>query len=162
VKNEKPSNITQNNDVNKTVKVKQTAPIKQETKTPQEVADHLVKLALSVPNVKKATAVVIGNYAVVGIDVDANLDRPRVGTIKYTVAEALREDPLGAKALVTADPDLVQRLKELNEDIKRGRPIAGLAEELADIVGRIIPQVPKDVRPKEELNTKENPTQNFR
>jgi YhcN/YlaJ family sporulation lipoprotein len=111
-------------------------------------ADHLVQLATRVKGVKGATAVVVNKVAVVGIDVDDKLERSRVGTIKYSVAESLKEDPLGATALVTADPDLVQRIREMNEDIRKGRPIAGIAEELADITGRIIPQSPLDIHPK--------------
>lgn len=108
----------------------------------------MASIAIRVPQVNDATAVVFGKYAIVGIDVDATLDRSRVGTIKYSVAEALKEDPQGANALVTSDPDIMQRLREINEDIKRGRPIKGFAEELSDIVGRIIPQVPRGVQKK--------------
>ncbi|HLR41015.1 MAG TPA: YhcN/YlaJ family sporulation lipoprotein, partial [Virgibacillus sp.] len=60
-----------------------------------QLADHLANVAGDVPNVKDATAVVAGPYAVVGIDVDKDLDRSRVGTIKYSVTEALQHDPYG-------------------------------------------------------------------
>lgn len=113
-------------------------------------ADHLAQLATRVKGVEKATAVVVNKIAVVGISVDEKLERSRVGTIKYSVAESLKEDPLGATAFVTADPDLVQRVREMNEDIRNGRPIAGIVEELADITGRLIPQTPTDIRPKQQ------------
>src|SRR5699024_11699221 len=61
-------------------------------------ADHLANVAGDVPNVKDATAVVAGPYAVVGIDVDKDLDRSRVGTIKYSVTEALQHDPYGKRS----------------------------------------------------------------
>lgn len=44
----------------------------------QEVAERLVKLATRVEQVNDATAVVVGRWAVVGIDLDATLDRARV------------------------------------------------------------------------------------
>jgi YhcN/YlaJ family sporulation lipoprotein len=116
-----------------------------------ERAERLVNIATKVPQVNDATAIVMGNVAIIGIDVNAKLDRPRVGTIKYTVAEALKKDPQGANALVTSDPDIVQRLREMNQDIQNGRPLAGFAEELADIAGRIIPQLPNDVEDKKEI-----------
>jgi YhcN/YlaJ family sporulation lipoprotein len=140
----------------RTQRVQQTAPTPRYNQSPQAKAERLVQIASRVKNVKDATAVVIGRWAVVGIDVNAHLDRPEVGVIKYTVAEALKEDPQGATALVTADPDIVQRLREMNADIRRGRPITGLVQELADIVGRIIPQAPQDVEKKEEPPTKQN------
>lgn len=110
--------------------------------TDEERADYLASLASSAPNVNDAVAIVIGNFAVVGIDIDGDVERGKVGTIKYSVTESLRHDPLGAGAIVIADPDLNARLKEVQEDFKAGRPIRGILNELADIVGRIMPEVP--------------------
>lgn len=141
---------------NQTQRVKQTAPRDGKNQSAQATAQRLVRLARQVPQVKGATAVVIGKTAVVGIDVDQSLDRTRVGTIKYSVAEALKEDPQGATAVITADVDIVQRLREMNTDIRNGRPVAGFAEELADIVGRIMPQLPRDVQDQEQPDTRTN------
>ncbi|MCJ7843269.1 YhcN/YlaJ family sporulation lipoprotein [Lederbergia sp. NSJ-179] len=115
---------------------------RQRNATDEERANHLADLAASVPDVHNATAVVVGNLAVVGIDVDQNLERSKVGTIKYSVLESLRHDPQGAGAIVIADPDLNARLREVGDDARAGKPIQGVMNELADIVGRIIPDVP--------------------
>ena len=139
-----------------TQRVQQTAPTPQYNQSSQATAQRLVQLASRVKNVNSATAVVLGKYAVVGIDVKATLDRPEVGVIKYSVAEALKEDPQGATAIVTADPDIVQRLREMSTQMKQGRPVAGIMNELADIVGRIIPQLPQDVKRREQPNTQQN------
>ncbi|MBH5316923.1 YhcN/YlaJ family sporulation lipoprotein [Paenibacillus sp. GSMTC-2017] len=112
-----------------------------------QVEVHLEELAKGIEGVKNAHCVIVGNTAVVGIDVDGSLDRSRVGIIKYSVAEAFRNDPYGIDALVTADIDIASRLNEIGTDIKNGRPISGFAEELADIMGRLIPQIPRDVMP---------------
>ena len=85
--------------------------------------------------------------SIVGIDVDERMERAEVGTVKYAVAEAFRKDPYGVDALVTADMDLRQRLREIRADIQGGRPIAGFAEEMADIVGRLVPQIPRNIVP---------------
>lgn len=132
----------QSTNKTETQRVQQTAPEPAKPQNPKATADRLASLASDIPRVQGATAIVFGKVAIVGINVDAKLDRARVGTIKYSVAEALREDPQGARALVTADPDIVQRLREMNEDIRRGRPVSGFAEELADIAGRLVPQAP--------------------
>ncbi|MEK3882529.1 YhcN/YlaJ family sporulation lipoprotein [Paenibacillus sp. PL2-23] len=110
-----------------------------------EVEAHLEELAKGIQGVDNAHCVVIGNTAIVGIDVDGNLERSRVGTIKYSVAEAFRKDPYGIDAFVTADIDINNRLREIGEDLRQGRPIAGFAEELADIMGRLVPQMPRDI-----------------
>lgn len=128
----------------------------QETAPQQEILDnvslasHLKSIAESVPDVNQANVVVVGQTAIVGIDVDSNLERSKVGTLKYSVAEALRKDPYGAGAIVTADMDINARLKEIATDIQNGQPVSGFLNELSDIVGRIMPQVPADLMPREE------------
>ena len=136
-----------NDAANPQVKVQQTLPAPQPNADPREVAAHLETIAESVPRVQAARCVVFGNTAIVGIDVDPALERAEVGTVKYSVAEALRKDPYGVHAFVTADMDLAGRIAEIRDDIRQGRPIAGFAEELADIIGRIVPQIPKDLTP---------------
>jgi YhcN/YlaJ family sporulation lipoprotein len=112
-----------------------------------QVATHLERLATSIPNVQDAHCVVFGKTAIVGIDVPANLPRANVDNTKYSVAEALRKDPLGANAIVTADMDLDQSLKNIRQQVTNGRPVAGFADELGRIIGRIMPQLPRDTVP---------------
>lgn len=111
--------------------------------------DHFEQLAKRVPGVNGAHCVVMNKVAVVGLDVDGSLGRSRVGSIKYSVAEAIRKDPRGVRALVTADMDLSSRLAELSRHVSKGHPISGFSSELADIIGRIMPQLPEDTKPKQ-------------
>ncbi|OAT73497.1 YhcN/YlaJ family sporulation lipoprotein [Parageobacillus thermoglucosidasius] len=127
------------------VRVKNTADEKTADKSGQEIAHRLASLAKRVPNVNDATALVVGKYAIVGIDVDANIDASRVGTIKYSVAETLQKDPYGANAIIIADPDLYTRLKNIVNQVDNGRPVQALMNEIADIVGRVMPEVPSDL-----------------
>lgn len=138
---------SQTTDSNRQVQVKQTAPQKKEIQDPRAVANRLEQIAVSVPNVESANCVVFGNTAVVGINVPPAMDRAKVGTIKLSVAEALKKDPYGVDALVTADMDLNQRLWNIRQQAMNGRPINGFAEEMAAIIGRIVPQMPRDVNP---------------
>lgn len=126
--------------------VPQTQPQRTTRKSSRDLAKHLSNLAKREPHVRKATAISLGNYSIVGIDVDPKLERDRVGTVKYSVAQALKKDPRGSNALVTADVDLVQRIREMSHDIAKGKPLKGITEELADIAGRIAPQ-PSRVTP---------------
>lgn len=131
-------------------------------KTGQEISKHLVRLASSMPSVNDATAVVLGRYAIVGIDVDKNLDRSEVGSIKYSVAESLKNDPHGARAVVVADPDINARLKEIYADIQNGKPVQGILNELADISGRLIPEIPADmIEPTPANHSTEKPKQSL-
>jgi YhcN/YlaJ family sporulation lipoprotein len=124
----------------------------------EDVSVRLERLAESIEQVNDANVVVVGKTAIVGIDVDGNLDRSRVDVLKFTVAEALKKDPYGANAVVTADLDINARLKEIAADIRNGHPLAGFMNELGDMIGRIMPQLPSDLLPREEQppNTSED------
>ncbi len=152
--NEPPADKASPKDTPQTVRVKQTAPEQRKNQSAQAVANRLVQIAKNVPNVKDASAIVLGPYTIVGINLDPTLDRGRTGTIKYTVAQALHEDPQGAHAFVTADPDLVQRVRELNEDLQNGKPVKGIMDELAEIAARIVPQPSRETEKKERKPTR--------
>lgn len=108
----------------------------------KEIANHLADIASSVPSVNKSTAVVAGPYAVVGIDVDKDLDRTRVGTIKNSVNEALHDDAYGKTAVVIADGDIMERLTQMRDKMEQGQPVRGIVDELSAIVGRYMPNFP--------------------
>ncbi|MDQ0217216.1 YhcN/YlaJ family sporulation lipoprotein [Peribacillus cavernae] len=138
-------NASEKQNNNKNVAQVKNSTIEENNKqSSQQIARRLVDLAVQVPHVNDATAAVLGDYAVVGIDVDANVERSEVGTIKYAVGEALKNDPYGADAAIVADPDMNARIREVSQDIQNGQPVRGILNELSDITGRIIPDVPGD------------------
>lgn len=110
----------------------------------EDIAKHLANIAHDVPNVNDSVAIVAGPYAVVGIDVDKDLDKSRVGTIKYSVSEALQHDRYGKTAVVIADVDMMERIRLMKEKVQEGYPVQGVVDELAAIVGRVIPDMPID------------------
>lgn len=130
------------NDDEQLIHVKNASPTEKEQLTNNEIAVHLSNIAGQIQDVNDAASIVVGPYAVVGIDIAQDLDRQRVGTIKYSVAEALRNDPYGKTAVVIADGDLLERFRQMSIDIQNGRPIHGVVEELAEIVNRYMPDVP--------------------
>ncbi|MEW9677853.1 YhcN/YlaJ family sporulation lipoprotein [Lentibacillus sp. L22] len=141
---------------NQLTHVKNSQPVENDNLTNSEIADHLADIANTVPNVNSASAVVAGPYAVVGIDVDKDLDRSRVGTIKYTVTEGLRHDPYGKTAVVVADADITERLRNMSNKIGQGHPVNGVVDELSAIVGRYMPDFPVDEdQPQEPDQNKE-------
>ncbi|WP_261133848.1 YhcN/YlaJ family sporulation lipoprotein [Bacillus sp. Marseille-Q3570] len=141
----------------KRVQVKQSVEYnKDERKSSRQISKRLVDIATREPDVKDATAVVLGKYAVVGIDVADHIDRSRVGSIKYSVAEALQHDPYGANAVITADPDIYARLQEMGKQISAGQPVGGLLEELAAITGRLMPEIPGQINKKEPDPVRKN------
>ncbi|KIQ93288.1 sporulation lipoprotein, YhcN/YlaJ family [Anoxybacillus thermarum] len=150
----------QPNNRDSLVHVKNTTNERIVNKSGQQIARHLAHLASSVPNVNDATVLVVGKYALVGIDVNAKLDPSRVGTVKYSVVESLQKDPYGANAIVIADADLNARLKAIQKQVENGKPIQGFMDELAAIVGRVMPEIPSDfLQTKNPRSTRQNDDQ---
>ncbi|PYZ93282.1 hypothetical protein CR194_08800 [Salipaludibacillus keqinensis] len=133
-----------NGNSSNTIEGQTTDGSRQELQSFNEVADHLAELAVRVPEVNHATAVVLGPYGIVGINVDGDLDQSHVGSIKYQVAETLADDPYGANAAITADPDVVNRIADMQREVRDGQPLDAIADEFAAIFGRILPVVPTD------------------
>src|SRR5699024_3090938 len=144
------------NDNDRITQVKNSSPDNKQNLTNTEVASHLATVASRVPNVNDAAAVIAGPYAVVGIDIDEDVDSSRAGSIKYSVTESLQHDPYGKTAVVVADADITERLRKMGNKIKQGHPVQGIVDELSDIVGRYMPEVPvKENRPSEPDQNKE-------
>ncbi|MFC0274683.1 YhcN/YlaJ family sporulation lipoprotein [Metabacillus herbersteinensis] len=129
----------------KPINVKNSVEDPVDKETGQQISKHLVDIATRIPGVNDATAVVLGKYAVVGIDIDSKLDRNKAESIKYSVAESLKHDPHGANSVIIADADTNERLREMAREIEDGRPVLGILDELAAIVGRVIPEIPADI-----------------
>jgi YhcN/YlaJ family sporulation lipoprotein len=148
------------NQGHQVTEVKNTTIPQVNRETGQQIAARLCDLAVKAPHVNDATAVVLGKYAIVGIDIDKDIERSQVGTIKYSVGEILKNDPYGAYATIVADPDINERIREMASDIRNGHPIRGILNELSDITGRIIPEVPGDPLKQSPTKTIDNQKQN--
>lgn len=141
---------------NRILQVEQTENNPNEEQSNNEIANHLAEVANSVPDVNQASAIVAGPYTVVAIDVNEDIDRTRVGSIKYAVSEALYHDPYGKTAVVVADGDLMARLNGMGDKMQQGYPVQGIVEELTAIVGRYMPEFPvNDDQPIEPDTNKE-------
>ena len=133
---------SQANNDNQPIQVKNSDPRNVEALDNQEKAQHLANLASDVPEVNGATAIMTNRGALIAIDVDKDLDRSTVGSIKYTVLEAVHHDPHGKNAIIVADGDVFERLSNIMDEVNNGQPLAGFANELSNLVGRWIPEFP--------------------
>ncbi len=140
--NEEPLANEDQEQSDRIIQVRDSDPVEQRELTNGEIADHLANVASEVPEVNDAASVVAGPYTVVGIDVDGELDRSRVGTVKYSVQEALYHDPYGKTAVVVADADVTERIRGMADKLRQGHPVRGVVDEIAAIVGRYMPEFP--------------------
>ncbi|SER06920.1 YhcN/YlaJ family sporulation lipoprotein [Piscibacillus halophilus] len=123
--------------------------------TNQEAAQRLAKIATQVPNVNDARVLVFGSYTIIGLDIDEDLDRSRVGSVKYSVSEAVKHDPFGHYALIVADGDIMKRIRNMNQMIRRGEPADKVLDEISNVFGRYLPETPT----KENQPTQDDPSQ---
>lgn len=134
-----------NNDLNTDTEVEQLSDSEIEQSnnhSNQEAAKRLAHLATQVPNVNDARVLVFGTYTIIGIDVDKDLDRSRVGSVKYSVTEAVKHDPFGHYAFVVADGDIMERIRNMNQMVRQGEPADKVLDEISNIVGRYLPETP--------------------
>lgn len=112
--------------------------------TPAEarrMADRAAREAAKVPGVRRATVVISGKTAFVGLDLKANVEKTRTTAIKNEVVRRVKTaEPGIATVNVTSDPDLVARLRRIADGVKKGKPVSNFASELAEISRRIAPR----------------------
>lgn len=125
-------------------------------KSNEKIASHLADIAANVPGVEQSLAIIVGPYALVGIKIDEDLDSSRVGTIKYSVTEALRSDPYGKTAVVVANPDIINRIQSIAEKVSQGHPIDAVIDEISALISRTMPQFPTRQRPVDNIENKGN------
>src|SRR5699024_1156664 len=121
---------------NKQREVEQSSYEPDQIMNTKQIANHLTKIAKDVPQVHDAASVVAGPYAVVAIDIEKEVERQETGRIKITVLEAMEHDPYGRSAVVIADADMFERLKEMKNAIQEGASVQGITDELGNIVSR--------------------------
>ncbi|WP_058306986.1 YhcN/YlaJ family sporulation lipoprotein [Gracilibacillus massiliensis] len=134
------------------VQVKNSDPSAPDDADNQEKAQYLANLASKVPNVNDASALITNRGVIVSVDVNEDLDRTHVGSIKYSVLEALEHDPFGRKAIIVADADLHKRIQGMGNKIQDGHPIEAITEELANITGRWMPELPLNEKQSDKID----------
>ncbi len=106
-----------------------------------KLATKLAGDAKKVPGVKKATVVLSGNMAYVGLDLQAGVEAGKTNTIKKDVADRVKKaDKRLTSVYVSTNPDLVTRIKKVAEGVKKGKPISSLDREISEIGRRIVPK----------------------
>ncbi|WP_418790967.1 YhcN/YlaJ family sporulation lipoprotein [Phosphitispora sp. TUW77] len=106
----------------------------------KDLAADINKIAMSVQGVEKSYSVVVGNVALIGIDIDKDQQEPGISNIKNRVAEKAEADARIVRAYVSSDPDTTARIKELADNVRKGRPVTEDLDEIGEIIQRLTPQ----------------------
>lgn len=109
------------------------------TQKAQDIANVVTRL----PGVERAAVLLIGHTALVGVDLRSDISGSKIDTLKFSVKEAVQHSGSGAgyRAVVSADVDTVTRIKKMANGVKQGKPVSSFADEIADILSRLLPEV---------------------
>lgn len=101
-------------------------------------AEHAERVAEQVNGVDDAWVAVIDGTAYIGLEMGEGIDGVRAEQIEKAVAEQVtsRVDKID-QALVSSDPAIVGRLREISRDMAIGRPASAYREELQDLGSRM-------------------------
>lgn len=115
------------------------------------LADRVATIAKQVGGVKSATVVVsrstgtsmttgTGYTAMVGIELSSNTKGSTAEMVKKQVGSRVKsKEKQITKVLVTTDPNMITRLKDIAAGVIKGRPISGFAKEIDELARRITP-----------------------
>ncbi|MDI6632265.1 MAG: YhcN/YlaJ family sporulation lipoprotein [Bacillota bacterium] len=115
-------------------------PLPTDPRELSRVAGRLAGEAARVPGVNKATVVIVGSTAYVGINLNADVERGETTRIRQRVADRVRKtEPRLRRVMVTADADTFTRIKRVQDGIARGKPVSAFTREIQEINRRMTP-----------------------
>ena len=106
------------------------------------MADEAVELAEQVEGVDTAYAVVTGpSTLMVGLVLAQGIGEEEASRIEEQVADELPRRLEGVEeVVVTSNPDLVERIREIGRGVREGRPVSEFADEVDEIMDRLAPR----------------------
>jgi len=100
------------------------------------IADRVAGLA----EVERATCIINRETAMIGVQFRNQYKGRLTDRIKRRIEDtAMAADPRIRRVVVTSDPDIVARIRDVFENVGRGRPLSGLKREIDEIFNRIQP-----------------------
>ncbi|GAV22671.1 YhcN/YlaJ family sporulation lipoprotein [Carboxydothermus pertinax] len=107
----------------------------------RKIADKIAREAAKTEKVTKATAVISGSTAYVGLDLKAGVEKKETDKIKEEAANRVKSaEPRLKTVFVTTDADTVTRIRHVAEGVAKGRPLSSFIRELDEIRRRMTPK----------------------
>lgn len=106
----------------------------------RDAADDISRRVLKISGVKSAYVVVVGNVALIGINIEGGKQEKGINDIKNEAADRAEADKRIVRAYVSADPDIVARIREISDNVRKGRPLTEYLDEIGEIIQRLTPK----------------------
>ncbi|MGI6113894.1 MAG: YhcN/YlaJ family sporulation lipoprotein [Mahellales bacterium] len=105
-------------------------------------ADRIASRLANLNDINRATVVISNRTALVGVEISDRLRGRMTTAQKRKIEDEVKNvDNSINTVVVTAEPDLFTRIKNIADDIGRGRPLSGFTSEINELVNRIKPQM---------------------
>ncbi|MEW6572696.1 MAG: YhcN/YlaJ family sporulation lipoprotein [Bacillota bacterium] len=115
-------------------------PLPTDPREMSRLAERLAGEAVRVPGVNRATVVLAGSTAYVGVNLQAGMERAETERAKRDVAARVkRAEPRLARVMVTTDSDTFTRIKRVQDGIAKGRPVSAFTDQIREINRRMTP-----------------------
>lgn len=103
-------------------------------------ATKIAKALNKIDGVEKATVVITGEVALIGLNIANDISDEQITKIKKEAEQqTLNTDTAIKNVAITAAPEIVDRIVNVAGDIGNGKPLSGLADELGSLIRRITP-----------------------
>ncbi|WP_018132444.1 YhcN/YlaJ family sporulation lipoprotein [Effusibacillus pohliae] len=112
-----------------------------DTAAPMREAQNIANSLVGKHNISRANVFVTDRTAYVVVNIPNLAHGALTDQIKNDVANTVRQvDPSIDRVFVSADPDVFERFQGYSNDIRAGRPVAGIYDRFAELVRRVWPQ----------------------
>jgi len=119
--------------INKNAQIKQ---IKEKNSRIKKIEREIERIK----QVRSASVIIIDNSVIVGVKIPQGLETKMTFELKREIEKKVREIQSSINNVtVTADPELIERIKEISDQTAAGEPVIAYTREIAEIL-RLIPQ----------------------
>lgn len=110
-------------------------------------ANIIAQRVEALPEVNRATVLINGNRAIVGIDVRGDLTNTIDANLRNRIEAAVKAADRNIRTVsITSDPTLMTRIRNLSTQINNGNIISNFADEFEDLLRRITSPITNTVR----------------
>lgn len=103
-----------------------------------QIATAISTRTMEIDGVRNAVAIVLGNLAMIGVEIRDGVERTQV--LESVARETERNFPQIETALVTDEVDVVDSISATSEKISQGQPTSEIMDDLFSIWQRITPE----------------------
>jgi len=110
-------------------------------------ANIIAQRVEALPEVNRATVLINGNRAIVGVDVRGDLTNTIDANLRNRIEAAVKAADRNIRTVsITSDPTLMTRIRNLSTQINNGNIISNFADEFEDLLRRITSPITNTVR----------------